>query len=121
MADQESPSDRDTLTPAQMHGWLKEEIRDAAKAFELRVKEATAFVTAYALGELSPAEARQHMVAYDQRWGEALFGASANQGTNDDAIIAAIDRARQDEAAAPKSSHASKWARGNTKTAENSL
>jgi hypothetical protein len=89
------PDFKDTLSPEEMQGWLKEEIRDLAKAHELRIKEATDFVTAYASGKISPEEATERLLRYDRRWGEALYGATASTDLSDEAILSAIDRARE--------------------------
>lgn len=86
----------DMLTPSEMRGWLKSEIADAAKAFDLRLREASDLVVSYALGELTPTQARQRLAAYDERWGEALAGASAVADAADHAIITAIDRVRSE-------------------------
>jgi hypothetical protein len=89
----------DFLTAPEMQGWLKEEIRDIEKARELRIKEATDFVDAYASGKLSQAEAMERLFKYDRRWGEALFGTSAAEGMTDEAILLAIDRTRESSTA----------------------
>jgi hypothetical protein len=94
MADEE-PIFKETLSPQEMQGWLREEIRDSAKAHELRVKEATEFVTAYASGKISAEEAADRLHQYDKRWGEALYGATASPGVSDEAIVRAIDKARE--------------------------
>jgi hypothetical protein len=97
MADKESPQDKGFLTPEEFQHWLKDEIRDSAKAHELRVKDATAFVTAYAEGKLSPEEANDHLMQYDRRWGEALFGATTGQNVSDAEILLTIDSARDEQ------------------------
>lgn len=96
MADGELPIFKETLSPEELTVWLKQEIRDSDKAHELRVKEATGFVTAYASGKLSPEEAADCLYRYDKRWGEALFGASASPGLSDEAILSTIDKARDE-------------------------
>jgi hypothetical protein len=96
MSEQDRRGDEEFMSPKEMAGWLREEIRDSQKAWELRVKDATAFVNAYAAGELSAKEANEKMLAYDRRWGEALFGASAGAGITDEAILKTIDAARED-------------------------
>lgn len=95
MKDKESPQDKGFLTPEEFQGWLREQIRDSAKAHELRVKEATAFVTEYTAGKLTPEEANDHLVRYDQRWGEALYGATVGKNSSDESILQAIDTARE--------------------------
>ena len=90
-------SQREFMTPEEFQEWLKDEIRDSAKAHELRVQNATAFVTAYAEGKLTPEEAQDKLLAYDRRWGEALYGASVVPGLSDEAILQQIDAARDDD------------------------
>lgn len=78
-----------------MHQWLMQEIRDSAKAHELRIREAVGFVTEYALGKISAEEAVERHSQYLDRWGEGLFGATAGKVTSDEEIIAAVDAARK--------------------------
>jgi hypothetical protein len=83
------------MSVQEMQGWLRDEIRDSAKAHELRTKDATQLVEEYAAGKLTPEEATQRVTAYDRRWGgEALFGTAARDGVTDEQIVAEIDRAR---------------------------
>ena len=112
MEDKGSPQGKGFLTPEEAQGWLKEEIRDSAKALELRVKEATTFVAEYAAGRLTPEEANDHLVRYDQRWGEALYGASAFPGCSDEEILKAIDKARDETLHTRKLSHSENLAKG---------
>jgi len=95
MAGKHSEEGADFLTSQEMQEWLSQEVKDSAKAHELRVKEATAFVTAFANAEISPEEAMRRRLAYDQRWGDALFGATAAKGVSDEAILSSIDAARE--------------------------
>jgi len=106
MADQKEPDD--TISPPEMRRWLKEEIADLTKAMQLRVTEATALVTDYAAGKITPQEAKERLEKYDRRWGEALPGASASKGVTDEEILAAIDRA----AAQAPGSFETRFARG---------
>lgn len=94
MAEQEDHDRAGTMSVKDMQGWLQEEIRDSAKAHELRVKDATEFVRAYAEGKLSPEQAMERMARHDARWGEALYGTSAIPGLSDEAILKTIDTAR---------------------------
>jgi hypothetical protein len=96
MAEDTSPKFSDVLSVQEMQGWLKDEVRDSAKAHELRTKEATEFVTAYSEGKLTPAEAMDRLVQYDRRWGEALFGTSAFPNLSDEELLKKIDAARQE-------------------------
>jgi hypothetical protein len=81
------------LTPEDMQHWLQQEIADSAKALELRIKEATGFVTAYASGKITPEEADEKHWRYQHRWGEALPGTHVAPGSGDDQIMASIDKA----------------------------
>jgi hypothetical protein len=85
----------DVLTPEELQSWLAQEIKDSAKAHELRVKDATKFVEEYRGGKISGEEVMERLHAYDRRWGEALSGASASEGLTDEMILNAIDRARR--------------------------
>jgi len=95
MADNESLQNQGLLSPQDLQVWLAQEVRDSAKAHELRTKEATDFVTRYASGKLSAEGAAEALYRHDQRWGEALFGATATPGLSDDEIVQSIDRARK--------------------------
>jgi len=91
----EDTSDKpDYLTPKDIQKWALQEITDSAKAHELRTKEATELATAYALGELTPAQAHERFFRYDHRWGETLPGTQAFKGSTDEQILAAIDKTR---------------------------
>jgi hypothetical protein len=82
------------LSAADMRNWLQQEIRNAAKAFDLRVREATDFVTAYSAGELTPEQADERQWRYLHRWGEALPGAMAFDHVSDRQILKRIDESR---------------------------
>jgi hypothetical protein len=60
-----------------MQVWLLQEKRDIEKARELRLKEATALVEAYAKGEITAQEADDRLSKYEKRWGDILHGAAA--------------------------------------------
>jgi outer membrane translocation and assembly module TamA len=87
------------LSVRDLQNWMKQELLDSAKAHELRSKDATEFVTAYAEGKITPEQAQEALVQHDRRWGEALPGAMAIPGASDEEIVRAIDGARdkQDE------------------------
>ena len=91
MTDREFDSRDGTLSVKDMQDWLRQEIRDSAKAHELRIKGATEFVTAYSEGKLTSEQAMEALLRHDLRWGEALYGASAAEGKTDEAILNAID------------------------------
>lgn len=71
----EQPDESNHLSVKDMQDWLSQELRDLDKARELRIKEATGFVEAYARGELTSREASERLTLYEDRWGEALPGA----------------------------------------------
>jgi hypothetical protein len=59
----------DVLTPKDMKKWLGREVSNVMKQADLRVQEATDFVTAYALGEITAAEAAERLYQYESKWG----------------------------------------------------
>lgn len=84
----------DFLSPSEMGRLLEEEICAQSKASELRIREFSQFVIAYAAGELTPEQADQKLTQYRTRWGEALPGVFSAQGMTDDEILATIDDSR---------------------------
>jgi hypothetical protein len=96
MNDSEQTTSEETLSPKEVFQWARQEIANSAKAFELRVKEATDLATRFAAGEISPQEAKQKLISFDRRWGEAMYGASVGENISDDQILAKIDEARRD-------------------------
>ena len=90
-------------SPEEMQHWLERELVDAQKALELRVKDATTFVEAYARGDTSAEEAAQKTVQYSRRWGESLFGVGRSEGLSDDEILSRIDLARNKQRRVVKS------------------
>jgi hypothetical protein len=91
-----STGDRGYATPQDMQDWLYQEIRDCTKALDLRLRDATDFVAAYASGKLSAEETASRLFRYRERWGDALCGATAGDNSKDDDIISAIDEQRTD-------------------------
>lgn len=92
---QRTSSEFDFPSPKEMQGWLEREIADAAKAMELRVRDASRFVSAYGRGEISAEEAEKRSIEYSKRWGEALPGVGRSQGMTDEEILARIDETRR--------------------------
>jgi hypothetical protein len=92
-------SNSDYPSPKEMQGWLEREIADAAKAMELRLKDASRLVSAYAGGDISPEEAAKRGNEYSTRWGEALPGVGRSQGMTDQEILAQIDETRRQQEA----------------------
>jgi hypothetical protein len=84
----------DNMSVDEMRRWLAQELKDVDKARELRTKEATGFVEAYARGELTPDAASDRLMAYEDRWGEPLGVASALPHLSDEEILAIMDRGR---------------------------
>jgi hypothetical protein len=96
MPTDDSPSESNYLSSKDVQKWLLQEIMDSTKAHELRVRDAAEFATAYALGELTPAQAHERFLQHDHRWGEAFPGTHAFRDSTDEQLLAAIDRARGD-------------------------
>jgi len=94
--DKTTSEDAQHLSPDQMKDWLLQEIRDVSKASELRITDALSFVTAYALGTLTPEQAEERLLQYDRRWGDALPGAHAFASSTDNDIVEAIDSALEE-------------------------
>jgi len=82
------------MSVADMRQWFAQEQRDLDKARELRIKEATGFVEAYARGELTPEAAMKRLIAYEDRWGSPLGLASAYPHLSDEQILEIMDKAR---------------------------
>ena len=95
MTDPSKDTDEEALTPKDLQNWLRQEVADSTKALELRLREATALVTDYSQGKITPEEAARKTHAFSRRWGEALPGTSAAPGRSDAEILEAIDKAQQ--------------------------
>jgi hypothetical protein len=85
------PEESEHLSIHALRQWLAQELKDLDKARDLRIKDANGLVDAYSRGELTAAQASDRLIAYEDRWGEALPGAHAMAHLTDDAIIAKID------------------------------
>jgi hypothetical protein len=86
MSNEDTIAQSDFLSPKEMQNWLLQEIRDSAKAHELRVNDATELATAYALGELTPEQAHERFIQHNTRWGEAIPGTYSGPRISDQAI-----------------------------------
>jgi hypothetical protein len=95
MTDSFEPHQSDLLTPKEISEWARQEVANSAKAFELRVREATDLATRYATGEITQEEAQKRLIAFDRRWREALHGTSTNENLSDEQILAKIDETRR--------------------------
>jgi hypothetical protein len=84
------------LTPAQMVQWLQQEIRDISRSAELRIQDATDFVTAYATGALSEEQMSNRLSIYHDRWGDSPIPGVLTDGkmTNEE-IIRRLDNAQR--------------------------
>ena len=78
-----------------MRAWAQQEIRDAAKALEMRTKEINGIVEAYSAGAITPEKADELHWRYQHRWGEALRGANFSDGVPDEQLLATIDQVRK--------------------------
>jgi hypothetical protein len=96
MTDQEDHDRSDTMSVKDMQEWLQEQIRDSERAHELRIKEASGFVSEYAQGKLTHEQAIERMKQYDLRWGAPLFGASAAPGISDEEIVQTMDQLQRE-------------------------
>jgi len=84
----------ENMSLSDMRQWAEQELKDVAKAAELRAKEVDGIVNAYGAGQLTPQEATERHHQYEDRWGEALRGATMNEGLSDEAILARMDEVR---------------------------
>ncbi len=85
--------DSETLTKEDMQQWLTNEIRYLMKTTEMRVRDATQFVSAYALGKLTPEAAMDRLTLYESRWGDCPSGPSdPSQGLSDEEVLRDVER-----------------------------
>ena len=101
----------DYMPPAEMRQWASQELKDVAKAAELRTKQVNQLVDDYAAGRLTPQEANTRYEQYMERWGEALPGASMNDGLSDESILQKMDAVRRELQAARRTPGTSEWSR----------
>jgi hypothetical protein len=85
----------ESISLDDLRQWAEQELKDTAKAAELRAKQTKELVSDYSEGRLSPKQATDRYRQYRERWGEALPGATMNEGLSDDAILAQIDEVRR--------------------------
>jgi hypothetical protein len=87
-----SESSDDTLSAEDMQKWLEREVAGVTKATELRLKDATDFVVAYALGKITAEQAMDRLMRYESRWGDSpLPDVPAIDGMTDDQILGRLD------------------------------
>jgi hypothetical protein len=85
----------ETISLPEMRKWADYELKDVAKAAELRIREVNGIVNDYASGQITAEQATERHRQYESRWGEALPGATVGDGVPDDAILAKIDTWRR--------------------------
>jgi hypothetical protein len=93
--EQESADADKYLSARDMSWWLKDELRNVTKECELRIREATELATAYSIGDLTPKQADELYIRYQNRWDLPLMGLGASNYSSDEAIIKALDKARE--------------------------
>ena len=93
MSPEENESGSEFLSAQDMRNWAQREIKDVAKAHELRMQELMNLVGAYSAGEISAEKADELKERYHHRWGDALPRRSATEGATDDQLLAGIDQA----------------------------
>jgi len=82
------------ITPGNMVEWLRQEIRDISKATELRLQDATDFVTAFATGKISEEQLSNRLSIYHDRWGEEpIPGVRTDDKMTNEDIIQRLDNA----------------------------
>jgi hypothetical protein len=73
--------------------WLEGEIRDISREAELRIQDATDFVTAYAMGKLSEEQMNRRRSIYLSRWGEpAPAGLFTTDKMSNEEILRRLDK-----------------------------
>jgi hypothetical protein len=85
----------DHYTKADLALWLRQEVLDITKAAQLRIQDATDYVTAYALGQLTPEQAAERHRQYVRRWTDAIPGVYASETMTDQELIRRIDNRPQ--------------------------
>jgi hypothetical protein len=79
--------------------WYTHEVEDITRAAQLRIKDATAFVSACANREISLEEAAEQWNAYGSRWGSDTFpgGVDLVRGMTDEEILEAMKKAKDEK------------------------
>jgi len=104
-------SEEEPLSKADLIGWLEQEIKDTAKAFELRTKQAKELIDAISRNQLTVEDGMQGVMAYERRWREALPGASVAPGLTDEQILTKIDKTHEEEADWTRKHRSRSWER----------
>jgi hypothetical protein len=87
----QSDASAETISVRDMQMLLQDEIREVTKAAELRIREFADLATAYAAGQLTPQQATDRYIRYQDKWGEALPVVNV-KGMTDEEIHVALDR-----------------------------
>jgi hypothetical protein len=94
MAQDISNSDEDTVSVKEMRSALEEETRAVMKAADLRIRELTQIVHAYASGELAPTDATGQFMKHLDKWGDPIPGVvRVIQYATDEEIMADMNKA----------------------------
>jgi hypothetical protein len=83
------------FTPDEMLLWLRDETNLVTKGAELRLRDATDFVTQYATGRMTAEEAHRRFGSYTTRWGDAIPGVADSRGKTDNEILKEVDERHQ--------------------------
>ena len=90
------------LSPSDLCKWLESQSTEVLKAAELRIRDATEFVTRYATGEMTAREAMVRFNKYSLRWPDALPGVTMwpidreTLQSTDEEILRRVDECIQD-------------------------
>jgi hypothetical protein len=95
MPDDSQKDWKEPLSPRDIELWTRQEITDANRAHELRVKELTEIARACSSGEITAQQANEQHDRYYARWGDALPTISVGPQTTDEQIIKSLDEAAQ--------------------------
>jgi hypothetical protein len=87
--------DDDLLTQHDMLDWLRLEVAKIMKEADMRTREATEIVTAYAIGEINAREANSRLDAYNTQWGDALKGISLQPNMTDADVHKAMNKEKK--------------------------
>lgn len=95
VTEQDSDFGYDFLTPDEVRQWAQREMREAARALDLRARELFDLVDAYSSGRITPEKADELQSRYDHRWGEpfpgVVQGDIGDPPLTDERIIALMD------------------------------
>lgn len=69
----------DVLSSEEMAKWLRQEVYEITKSAQLRIQDATDFVTGYTTGTLTPEEADRRWLKYSSRWGDNFAGLNIDE------------------------------------------